>query len=227
MDGRLEAALAAYESENARAQELGVRRAGFDHTLAFWLGRGTDDALKELEIPVRPIRARRSLVLAYLGRFDEARAIREQFGDIGSKEDESGAEILLDLFEAALLGSDVETVRALMPRLAPMDRHLRLGFGRYFGGSVGRYLGAAAALLGRPDEARAYYQQALEVCARVRFRPEIAQIHLHFAELLLEHYSDEQAEALDHLDFAIEEFRAMKMQPALERALRHKGLLHA
>ena len=38
---------------------------------------------------------------------------------------------------------------------------------------------------------------------------------------------DARAEAQAHLDFAIEEFRAMKMQPALERALRHKGLLHA
>ena len=35
------------------------------------------------------------------------------------------------------------------------------------------------------------------------------------------------AEGLRHLDFAIGEFRAMKMQPALERALRNKGLLHA
>jgi hypothetical protein len=35
------------------------------------------------------------------------------------------------------------------------------------------------------------------------------------------------AEGLSHLDFAIEELRAMQMQPALERALRHKGLLHA
>jgi len=33
--------------------------------------------------------------------------------------------------------------------------------------------------------------------------------------------------ALEHLDFAIAEFREMKMQPALERALRHKGLLRA
>jgi hypothetical protein len=47
------------------------------------------------------------------------------------------------------------------------------------------------------------------------------------AELLLEHYPEERADALDHLDFAIEEFRAMKMQPALERALGHKGLLKA
>ena len=37
----------------------------------------------------------------------------------------------------------------------------------------------------------------------------------------------ERAEALEHLNFAIAEFREMKMQPALERALKHKGLLHA
>ena len=30
-----------------------------------------------------------------------------------------------------------------------------------------------------------------------------------------------------HLDFAIAEFTEMKMQPSLERALRHKGLLSA
>ena len=36
-----------------------------------------------------------------------------------------------------------------------------------------------------------------------------------------------RSEAQGHLDFAIEELRAMKMQPALERALSHKGLLHA
>jgi len=36
-----------------------------------------------------------------------------------------------------------------------------------------------------------------------------------------------RAEALTHLDFAIAEFREMKMQPALERALRHKEVLKA
>ena len=34
-------------------------------------------------------------------------------------------------------------------------------------------------------------------------------------------------EANEHLDFAIAEFREMKMGPSLERALRHKGLLKA
>jgi len=36
-----------------------------------------------------------------------------------------------------------------------------------------------------------------------------------------------RAEALTHLDFAIAELRDMKMQPALERALRHKDVLKA
>jgi len=33
--------------------------------------------------------------------------------------------------------------------------------------------------------------------------------------------------ASEHLDFAIDELREMKMKPALERALRHRGLLKA
>ena len=61
----------------------------------------------------------------------------------------------------------------------------------------------------------------------MRFRPEIALTRLELAELLLEHYPDERATAIEHLDFAIGEFREMKMQPSLERALRHRGLLKA
>ena len=47
------------------------------------------------------------------------------------------------------------------------------------------------------------------------------------SELLLAHHPDERAAAMEHLDFAIAEFRDMKMQPSLERALRHKELLKA
>ena len=35
----------------------------------------------------------------------------------------------------------------------------------------------------------------------------------------------EMTEALEHLDFAIAEFQEMKMQPSLERALRHRDIL--
>ena len=90
-----------------------------------------------------------------------------------------------------------------------------------------RHLGAAAALLGEPEKARAYYDQALEAAAKIRFRPEIALTRLQLAELLLDNYPDERTEALEHLDFAIGEFREMKMQPSLERALGRKEVLSA
>jgi hypothetical protein len=45
--------------------------------------------------------------------------------------------------------------------------------------------------------------------------------------VLLEHYPEERDAAIEHLDFAIAELTEMKMQPALERALRHRGLLKA
>ena len=93
--------------------------------------------------------------------------------------------------------------------------------------SIARHLGATAALLGNPDEGRDYYAQALEVCERVRFRPEIALTRLQLAELLLDHYPDDRAAAVEHLDFVVREFGEMKMQPSLERALRHRELLKA
>ena len=43
--------------------------------------------------------------------------------------------------------------------------------------------------------------------------------------MLPEYYPDQPNAAIEHLDFAIAELRDMKMQPALERALRHRGLL--
>jgi hypothetical protein len=41
------------------------------------------------------------------------------------------------------------------------------------------------------------------------------------------HYPDEKAEAREHLDFALGELREMKMQPSLERALKHREALKA
>jgi tetratricopeptide (TPR) repeat protein len=117
--------------------------------------------------------------------------------------------------------------------------------------SWARLLGGAAALLGERDKARAYYEQAIEQCTRLRHRPELALSHLQFAELLLDtgamnraptetdnqgqaglkpaptEDEDSRAKAMQHLDIAIAELRDMKMQPALERALRHKEVLKA
>jgi hypothetical protein len=93
--------------------------------------------------------------------------------------------------------------------------------------ALGRLLGETAALLDKPGAARAYYRSGFEVCERVRFRPEIALIRLDLAELLLDHYADEHDAAIEHLDFAIAEFREMKMRLALERELGRRGLLKA
>jgi DNA-binding NarL/FixJ family response regulator len=46
-----------------------------------------------------------------------------------------------------------------------------------------------------------------------------ALARLDLAELLLWHYPHESAAALEQLDLATAEFRAMRMQPALQRAL--------
>ena len=61
----------------------------------------------------------------------------------------------------------------------------------------------------------------------LRFRAEIALTRLELAELLLAHYPDDKAEAMEHLDFAISELREMKMQPTLEHALKHREVLEA
>jgi len=97
--------------------------------------------------------------------------------------------------------------------------------GFFYPTCIARHLGGACALLGRSEEARRYYQEAIKVCTEMRFRPELALTRLQLAELLLEHYPQEKSEAIAHLDSAIKEFREMKMQPSLERALRHKEIL--
>ncbi len=61
----------------------------------------------------------------------------------------------------------------------------------------------------------------------VRSGSVVALTRLHLAELLLDHNPDEHAEAIVHLDFAINEVREMKMQPSLERAPGRKQVLGA
>jgi hypothetical protein len=88
-------------------------------------------------------------------------------------------------------------------------------------------LGAASAFLGDHAQARKDYTLAVELSSKIRNRPEMALSRLGLAELLLDHYPAERAEAAKHLDAAIGEFRDMKMQPSLERALKRKEILKA
>jgi hypothetical protein len=56
-------------------------------------------------------------------------------------------------------------------------------------------------------------------------RPGDCLYRLELAELRREHFPDERVEALEYLDFAIGEFKEMKMRPALERALKQRDII--
>jgi len=141
---------------------------------------------------------------------------------------ESGRELqlfdVLLVLENALLAGDESLVTAYQERLAPAAS-VTFDSGRLT--SPARLLGDSAAFLGDVQSASRYYALGVDICVKVGFRPELALTHLHLAEHLLKHSLVEPAGAIEHLDFAIGEFQAMKMQPALERALRHRGLLKA
>jgi tetratricopeptide (TPR) repeat protein len=156
-----------------------------------------------------------------MGRLEEARSVLVRAMPADPRVVQDSAVLL----EVAVRLADRELVAKLAEGLRGSAR--RTGVVYFDNTCVARHLGDAMRLLERNDEARAYYEQAVEVCARVRHRPELALTRLSLAELLLAHYPDERHAAIEHLDFAIAELREMKMQPSLERALRHRGLLKA
>ena len=121
------------------------------------------------------------------------------------KLDESPALYMLSLLWSALALRDAEAAAGLLARLEPLAR-APVNLDNLY--PLGRTLGDAAVLLGERERALSLYQQALEGATHLGFRPEIAVLRLHLAELLLEHYSAERAVALDHLEFALKEFEA-------------------
>jgi class 3 adenylate cyclase len=192
-----------------------------------------------------------SPLLARLGRFEEALAYRQHWGTwlvsegmaayipaaaglldearretqrlVAERETTAGndwtpAPTLVYLLAASILTRDMDVLRMLYRRLS--------GFGDLYSpdaySTVARQLGLAALLLDDSAAARAHFATALDVAARVGDRPETALVRLAIARTLFEHYPDERAEAAEHLAFALAEFQAMKMQPALEEAMRLK-----
>jgi len=146
----------------------------------------------------------------------------------------SGA--LAVMLETAILVADRGAVEFLAPQLkglaAAPASNLSVS-------NVARHLGEASVLLGDRAAALTNYTRALEWATHLRHRPEIALARLGLAELLLDEAlsgrpsnrsgadgnvtADQlKAEGIAHLDFAIEQLRAMRMQPALERALQYQ-----
>jgi tetratricopeptide (TPR) repeat protein/ribosomal protein L40E len=238
-DGRLEEAIGIRRRVLTCAEELGISEfAAFWTTWEILRARvHLGDADRALEANLRGSRINPQnfgadllllFCLAHLGRYDEMAEILERLvvtrSNIGSAEDESIVSTDIILLEAAVLAAHRPAAELLFRRVAGSNSKTS---GLWLTTCAGRHLGAAAVLLGRPDEARKYYAEAIKLCTEIRFRPELALTRLQLAELLLEHYPDEKKEALEHLDFAIKEFQDMKMQPSLERALKHKEILNA
>jgi DNA-binding CsgD family transcriptional regulator len=83
---------------------------------------------------------------------------------------------------------------------------------------IDRQRGAAYVRLEEPEKAREHFLAALAAGEKMRFRPEVALTRLALAELILDHYPRQRAQAFEHIEFCIPELREMKMQPSLHRA---------
>jgi tetratricopeptide (TPR) repeat protein/archaellum biogenesis ATPase FlaH len=239
-DGRLEEAVAARRRILARGEELGTLQ--FAVVWASWIlpaqvhlgkaGRALDANLQGSRA-ISKNAATGVMIgfcLAHLGRYGEVAEMLQDWvlarpnPPIGSAEDEYATSADAVVLENAVMAGHRQAAEVLLRRMAGSSGRTS---GLWLTTCAGRHMGAAAALLGRPDEARERYAEAIKACTKMKFRPELALSRLQLAELLLEQYPDEKAEALEHLDFAIKEFQDMKMQPSVERALRHKEMLNA
>ena len=141
---------------------------------------------------------------------------------MGTCKDETRLSVDALNLEASVLLGHRQAAQLLFKRLVGLGSYTS---GIYFPTSIGRHLGGAAALLGRNEDARDYYNQAIKVCTKMKFRPELALTYLQFAELLLKCYPLEKEKASKYLDFAIKEFQDMKMESSLERALESKVII--
>jgi tetratricopeptide (TPR) repeat protein len=237
MDGQLEEAAKSHDGVLRIGVELGVPLVA--QGFANWSGRCLSghlgwglEGLKRLEerariisIPVAPLA--RAYYLACVGQLEEATAALDGFVDQYAADPEKIRHFWLQqisVLETAVLARHARAAEFLLNLLR--DTPFKTT-GLHLPTCVARHLGGAAALLGRHDEARKHYQEAIKVCTDIRFRPELALTLLELAELILDHYPDEKKEAVEHLAFCIPEFRDMKMKPWLEGALKHKQILKA
>jgi tetratricopeptide (TPR) repeat protein len=243
LDGNLEHAAEARTRIGKRADELGISATGRLHGqhLSFrpllHLGRG-EEALADLPEAERLAGSQAfsstvrfgwgALCSAHMGRGAEAQAQLSEYLkqlNLSVEKDDTPAPILTTLLELAVLVEDREAASLLAKRLPGVVAY---AMSEVLIVDVACNLGKAALLLGDRTAARANYERGLEWATKIRFRPEVALTRFELARLLFAEAEDAsepdsavalRSEAEEHLDFAIGEFRAMKMAPALERAL--------
>jgi hypothetical protein len=236
MDGRIEEAMRFAESAMLVSLERGIAFAPASSPLgqaSAYLGLHPTIHIGDVA-HAGPMMLLMSLAVPpHVGEFPEnaVRDALQDFEDVAGLSNPSGSAVDMNLQPtgALLLGALRFKDK---PRLQTLLDLAGLGDGTAFTlpaviMSVARLCGAAAIVLENVPRARQLTEKAVTDCEQIRHRPELALSHLQLAELLLDHYPDERDAAIEHLDFAIAELQDMKMQPALERALRHRGLLKA
>ena len=231
LDGHLAEAVSAYQTLTSRGEQMGLSEwanlMGIMVVLRPMLYLGKSEGILLLMDRFGTSIHLRLLYLAHTGHDDEATAILDQLeidslqNSVPDDDQPSWSEIMY--LEAATIVGHRPSVKSLLRRSANCVVSIS---GQYSATCVHRHLGAAAAMLGETDRARAYYVQALEVARQTRFRPEVALTRLQLAELLLEHYPSERSQALEHLESAFSDFKEMKMQPALDRVERLRNTLN-
>jgi tetratricopeptide (TPR) repeat protein len=238
MDGQLEEAVRCYEDVLRLGAGMGaplraaVQASFFGPRLSRYLGLGQeqlrrfDEWVQSAGIPVLLARPRNYYVICG-GEKEEVAVVLDEAADHYAAHPERTRHTfggLVLLLEAAVLAEHRRAAQVLLKLLVG---GVYKTTGLQNPTCVARHLGGAAALLGRHEEARNHYIEAIKVCTEMRFRPELALTRLQLAELILDHYPDEKKEAVEHLAFCIPEFRDMKMKPWLEGALKHKQILKA
>jgi len=227
IDGELDAALEIAERLRAIGEESGAAGASqnFAHACSqyplLWLGK--DEEALAARAETSPLLGEGGLPMVRFSLRSAPLALAEALAEALAQLPPTGtlmAPAAAWYLELAVLLEDREAAATLTKRL---DSAPPLSFGSVGLVCVARHLGDAAAFLGDPEKARDCYQRAFDACDHVRFRPEIALARLGLAEVLLDGTPEERVEAHEHLDFAIAEFQAMKMEPSLERALSQKA----
>ena len=230
LDGRLDKAVEISQNMQSSGDELGlsefasVAAAYFSLTPHIHTGR-FEEAYKLAQLlPSPPSQVASAFCLAHMGRNEEVIELLENLAYLYREDNETPAYILAMLLDSAVIVKHTRAAEILLDRL----KRTGVQATSYFCMTcVLRHLGAAASLIKKPEEARKYYTEALQVATNMNFRPEIALTRLETAELLLEHFPNEKTKAINLLDFAIKEFREMNMQPSLNRSLEHKEILKA
>jgi tetratricopeptide (TPR) repeat protein len=160
-----------------------------------------------------------ALLHAETGRHDEARRALEELSSAEFRVlplDGIWLGAIAHLSEAAAAVGDGERAEVLYRLLQPYaDRNIVIAWAAVCAGSASRHLGLLAAVLGRPGQAIAHFEDALAMNERMRARPLVARTQLELAQLLLADGGDHER-ARDLLDSGLKEAEALGMPRLLE-----------